>query len=89
MDTVTQNYSDFVSTSKRTKEVPVGKVMRLESEGRLDLIWNLSPGSEVVDRVAVAELLYPVAGLDKLKLNVNFKSNVFKLLVILINPPRP
>ena len=71
---------------KRTKEVPVGKVMRLESEGRLDPIWNLSPGSEVVDRVAVAELLYPVAGLDKLKLNVNFKSNVFKLLVIQIKP---
>ena len=40
--------------------------MRLESEGRLDLIWNLSPGSEVVDGVAVAELLYPVAGLDEL-----------------------
>merc|ERR1719245_2421095 len=63
MDTVTQNYSDFVSTSKRTKEVPVGKVMRLESEGRLDLIWNLPPGSEVVNGMAVTELLYPVAGL--------------------------
>ena len=63
--------------------------MRLESEGRLDLIWNLPPGSEVVDGVAVAELLYPVAGLDKLKLNVIFINYVFKVLVILINPPRP
>ena len=40
---------------------PGGEVMRLESEGRLDLYF--APGCEVVDGVAVAELGDPLARL--------------------------